>query len=198
MNRTLIVMAKAPRLGQVKTRLARDTGALAAWALYRRMSGGIIHRLARDPRWRTVLAVDPDGLAARAGAGIWPAGPARIGQGRGNLGVKMERALKTAPTGPVVMVGTDCPDMRPHHIAEAFHLLGRYDAVFGPAEDGGFWLIGLARRPYPDGIFEGVTWSGSHTLGEVITNLRPRYRAGFVDTLRDIDTVHDWRAWRAG
>src|ERR671932_477084 len=98
-RRHLVVFAKAPRLGQVKRRLAAD------------------------------------------------------------LGARMERPLRELPPGPVAIVGSDIPGIEPKHVAAAFRrLAARDDFVFGPAPDGGFWLVGARRRRPPRG-FPGVRWS---------------------------------------
>ncbi len=198
MHRTLIVFAKYAVMGRVKTRLARDVGAAEAVRLYRAMTRRLLFEVGCDPRWRTVVAVAPDRACARAGRGLmaWPRGLARVPQGPGDLGQRMGRALKAPPPGPVVIIGSDTPDIRTHHIAQAFSALGAADAVFGPAEDGGYWLIGLKRRPYPEGLFEGVRWSGPHALDDTLKSLPARHKVAVLETLMDIDTGADWARWR--
>ena len=116
----LIVFVKAPRMGAVKTRLAGDVGPIAATAFYRSTTATMLRRLAPDPRWRLCLAVTPDFAAA---AGFWPAEIARLRQGGGDLGRRMERMLRAPPPGPVVVVGSDIPDLRAAHVARAFDAL---------------------------------------------------------------------------
>jgi hypothetical protein len=187
---TLVLFLKEPRPGRVKTRLARETGTVAAAWWFRHQALGLVRDLGRDPRWRTVLAVTPDaeGLASR----VWPAGLPRWPQGRGDLGARMGRALRAGPPGPVIVVGADIPGLRPAHIARAFRLLGRADAVIGPAGDGGYWLIGLRRggRAAPAGLFGGVRWSGPHALADTMASLRP-LRVARADRLDDVDTAGD-------
>ena len=81
----LVVMARAPRLGAVKRRLARDLGDLAAWRFYRITAGRLLRALSADPRWRTWLALTPD-RAARVRRGLWPATCALRPQGQGEIG----------------------------------------------------------------------------------------------------------------
>ena len=107
------------------------------------MLGTLLRRLGRDGRWRLRLAVTPD--RARYRRRLWPGRLPISGQGRGDLGERMRRALAECPPGPTVLIGTDIPALAAQHIAEAFRLLGRHDLVFGPAEDGGFWLVGARR-----------------------------------------------------
>lgn len=179
----LIVFARAPRMGRAKRRLARDIGTVPAWALARAWLAALHRRLGRDPRWTTWLAVTPD-----AGPMVfrWP-GPAdrRFGQGTGDLGRRMGRAIAGRPPGLVVLIGSDIPAVRPRHIAKAFDLLAGKDAVFGPTPDGGYWLVGLGRRRSLD-PFAGVRWSSPHTLADSLANLAGR-RVAFADTLEDID-----------
>jgi glycosyltransferase A (GT-A) superfamily protein (DUF2064 family) len=102
----------------------------------------------------------------------------------------MQRLMDCAPPGPVVIIGTDIPDIARAHIAAAFRLLGRHDAVLGPAEDGGYWLVGLRRCPRILRPFGGVRWSSAHALGDTLGNLRGRSVA-LLPTLRDVDTAAD-------
>lgn len=189
--RTLCIMVKAPVMGSVKTRLAREIGAAAAVNAYRTMLAGTLRRLGNDPRWRVVLAVAPDqALKARA----FPMRFARIKQGRGDLGVRMQRAFETLrPHGLVLIIGSDIPGIAPRHIAAAFAKLEAHDAALGPAPDGGYWAVGLGRRrrlkPFPN-----VRWSTLHTRADTLKNLG-RARVAMLDELADIDTGTEWRGW---
>ncbi len=188
MKPTLVVMVKEPRAGRVKTRLGRDIGMTAAAWWFRHQTRKLLRRL-DDPRWHLLLAVAPDqeGLQSR----VWPRHLPRIPQGRGNLGDRMARLLRGLPAGPVVIIGADIPGVTPRHIQQAFQTLGTQDAVFGPAPDGGYWLIGLKRRFPPDqSLFQGVRWSSEHALADTIATL-PDYRIGMLDVLQDVDTVAD-------
>ncbi len=190
MRRTLIVMLKEPRPGRVKTRLGTDIGMIPALWWYRHQSAALLRRL-RDPRWHLVLAVTPDaqGLASR----VWPGDLARVLQGRGDLGVRMRAQLRAPPPGPVCVVGADIPGLRCAHIARAFRALGDHDAVFGPAMDGGYWLVGLKRlRAASPGFLSGVRWSGPHALSDSIASCAG-LRVALVDRLRDVDTAADLR-----
>ncbi len=186
----LVVMARAPRLGAVKRRLARDLGDLAAWRFYQMTAGRLLRVLCADPRWRIWLALTPD-RAASVRRGLWPATCACVPQGPGDLGARMGRLLRTLPPGPVVIVGSDIPDLRPVHVARAFRLLGRHDWVFGPAADGGYWLIGARRRRAPPReTFANVRWSSAHALADTLANLKGA-RIGFLEALADVDTGAD-------
>lgn len=176
-------MAREPRAGAVKTRLARDIGAVRATFFHRHCMAALVRRVECPRRWTTLIAVAPD--AAR-NAPLWPDGPTRIGQGHGDLGARMQRIADGLPPGPVVFVGTDIPGIGQGHIADAFRLLGRNGAVFGPAADGGYWLAGLRRSPKAPRAFAGVRWSGPHALEDTLANLAGD-RVAFLETLADVD-----------
>jgi hypothetical protein len=181
MRRTLILFARAPRLGAGKRRLARDIGVVAALRFERLMLALGLRRFGHDPRWRLRLAITPDREARRLGA---------MPQGRGDLGERMRRAMAACAPGPVVLIGADIPALTAAHIAEAFALLGRYDIVFGPASDGGFWLVG-ARHRVP--AFGKVLWSSRHAFGDVLRNLPRHLSVGFAATLDDVDDGAGYR-----
>ncbi|WP_448189775.1 TIGR04282 family arsenosugar biosynthesis glycosyltransferase [Azospirillum sp. sgz301742] len=186
----LVLFAREPRLGRVKNRLAAGIGALAALRFYRAMLAGLLARVGRDRRWRVWLAVTPDRAVT---ARHWPKGARVTAQGGGSLGARMARPLRDLPPGPVVIVGSDIPDVDAPHIAAAFRALGRREFVFGPATDGGYWLVGSSRRRLPRGLFEGVRWSSPHALADTLATLPRGALVGFVDTLDDVDDVDDWR-----
>jgi rSAM/selenodomain-associated transferase 1 len=183
----LIIMAKVPVAGRVKTRLAREAGLATAVRFARHRVAALVQRVGRDARWSTALAVMPDGATHGR---VWPRGVPLMAQGGGNLGRRMQRLLDRAPAGPAVIVGTDVPDIARGHIAAAFGLLGRHDAVLGPAADGGYWLIGMRRRPRVLRAFAGVRWSSPHALGDTLANLRG-HSVALLPTLRDVDTAAD-------
>jgi hypothetical protein len=91
--------------------------------------------------------------------------------------------------GRVVIIGCDIPEARPADVLAAFRALGRADAVFGPAEDGGYWLVGFSPRR-PARPFAAVRWSTEYALADTLVNFRGRHVA-FLRTLRDVDTVQD-------
>ncbi|WP_299501301.1 TIGR04282 family arsenosugar biosynthesis glycosyltransferase [uncultured Roseobacter sp.] len=195
MKRTLVVMLKEPHPGRVKTRLGKDIGMVAAAWWFRHQTRRLISRV-QDPRWQVILAVSPDaeGLRSR----VWPAHLGRMPQGRGDLGDRMKRALSLPTTGPVCIIGADIPDIDRKQIALAFRALGPSDAVFGPAPDGGYWLIGLKRmQGVSPRLFEGVRWSSEHALADTAASL-PTHRIAYVDRLRDVDTLDDLRMTAPG
>lgn len=194
---TLILFAKLPRLGRVKSRLARDIGGLPALAFYRQNLTRLDRRLARRPGWRILWQVSPDSAVRARRA--WPTGAVVKPQGGGDLGQRMARALGAAPPGPVLLIGSDIPGIDAEVLRRAFDLLGRNDAVFGPAADGGYWLVGFKRvRALPAGLFRGVRWSGPHALADSLATLAAGTRIGFAPVLPDVDDGQSYRAWKEG
>src|SRR6266851_5717460 len=177
--------------GVGKRRLAREVGDAAALRFERAMLGLLLRRLGRDKRWRLRLAVTPD--RARSRPQLWPRGVAVAAQGAGDLGRRMRRALVRCPPGPAVLVGSDIPALATHHIAGAFRLLGTHDLVFGPAGDGGFWLVGARRSPRLPPLFGPVRWSGPHALADALANLPPRVSVAFAARLEAVDDGASYR-----
>jgi rSAM/selenodomain-associated transferase 1 len=192
MKDTVVVFARAPRLGMVKRRLARDIGDRAALRFHRSMLNRVVRMLAADRRFRTVVAVTPD----RSYLGLRVCS---IGQGRGDLGARMHRVCRRY-AGRVAIVGCDIPELSTADVVAALRALGSADAVFGPAEDGGYWLVALSPRR-PARPFERVRWSSEHALADTLANFRGR-RVAMLRTLRDVDRIADLgrveQGWRRG
>lgn len=187
----LVIMAKAPEAGRVKTRLAREIGVAEATRVYRTILGATLRRLAPDPRWHTWVAAAPD---RAAWSRLWPESVSVTAQGPGDLGDRMQRVFQKMPRGPVIILGSDIPDISPNDIALGFRELGRNDAVIGPAPDGGYWFIGQRRNPRPLKIFQNVRWSGPHAMADTLANLKSA-SVGFAGQKADVDTQEDYKAW---
>jgi len=185
----LVIFAKAPRAGTVKTRLAAAIGTTRATQIYRQLLQHTLSQVGHDPRWTVWLAVSPDAAADMPLPWHGQADHV-IKQGRGDLGDRMERMFVHLPRGPVVIIGSDLPQLRRAHIVQAFKSLNETDVVFGPAEDGGYWLVGHRRRPYRKGLFNNVHWSSATTLSDTLANLNGQ-SVSFLQELRDLDTVDD-------
>lgn len=187
MTRHLVIFARAPHAGRVKKRLGSEIGMMEAARFYRRILEEQIGRMVRDPRWTVWLFVTPDTALHHQAWQLVPVSR-RKPQRQGDLGRRMTLPFATLPPGPVVLVGSDIPAMRASHIAKAFELLGRHDLVFGPAHDGGFWLVGARRlRPLPRSLFSNVRWSTSTALADTLTNLPSHVTTAMADTLDDVD-----------
>jgi rSAM/selenodomain-associated transferase 1 len=194
--RHLVIMAKAPQAGRVKTRLAAAVGPVEALRCYRVLLEETVRRLASDGRWATWLAVTPDEAAPRFAA-MRDISIDIIAQGPGGLGDRMQRLMDRLPPGPVVIIGSDIPTIGRGDIASAFRVLGRTDAVFGPADDGGYWLVGLRRTPRILRLFAGVRWSSAHALADTARNVDGD-EVSLLSTMADIDDEAGYLRWRRG
>ena len=179
MKPTVIVFARAPRLGTVKRRLAREIGDRAALRFHTATLTALVRDL-KQSRLNVVVALTPDRARVRLPV---PAIP----QGHGGLGQRMSRALGRYRRA--ALIGCDIPDARAVDVQAAFRLLGSNDAVFGPAADGGFWLIAVGPRR-PSDLFGAARWSTEHALADTLGQFR-RHRVGFLRTLSDVDTKAD-------
>ena len=178
-------MVKEPRAGRVKTRLGRDMGMTGAAWWYRHQTGATLRTLS-DPRWDLLLAVSPD---TACGSGGWPPYLHRVPQGKGDLGLRMQRALRQTQ-GPSLLIGSDIPGITRGHIVKAFASLGTARSVIGPATDGGFWLVGLQHpQNAPKSLFENVRWSHPATLQDTLPTLPAP--VAIAATLNDVDTIAD-------
>lgn len=185
----LLVMAKSPVPGRVKTRLTPPFSPQQAARLAAASLADTLATAARVPAARHVIALD-------GAPGRWlPGCFGVIGQRGGGLDERIAAALGDVHAGfrvPVVLIGMDTPQVTTEMLTAALRPLadGTADAVFGPAEDGGFWLLGL-RRPDP-ALVRGVPMSTARTGGLQFARLAgARLRIRPMPWLRDVDDATD-------
>ncbi|GAC1696363.1 MAG: TIGR04282 family arsenosugar biosynthesis glycosyltransferase [Gemmatimonadaceae bacterium] len=195
-TRALVIFARAPESGRVKTRLAAGIGESAALAAYRALTERVIDQL--RPLLDTEIVVQYTPRGAEEVMRGWLGDALRYEpQCDGDLGARMvgaitDRLIEGARR--VVVVGVDCPDVDSAVIDDAFAALDGADVVFGPATDGGYYLVGV-RGPTPE-IFEGVPWSTPQTLTAALDRARAAdLSVALLAERRDIDTAADWTAW---
>ncbi len=167
-ERAILVFAKAPEPGLAKTRLIPALGAEGAAALAERLLEHTLEAAASVPEAALELHCAPDcshplfrSLAARHRLALQV-------QAGADLGERMAAALEGALSRhrQVVLIGSDCPLMDAAYLEEAFSMLaGGHDMVLGPAEDGGFVLIGTVVS-LPGGLFEGIDWGTDRVLAQ--------------------------------
>lgn len=187
----LVLFARQPRYGVGKRRLAADVGDLEALRFARTSLERLRRTLGSDPRWTLWIAVSPDRPTG------WAAPEKVIPQGAGDLGQRLSRVVRALPPGPVVILGADTPTVSRQDVAEAFAALGAHDAVFGPARDGGYWLIGLRRRLHQHLPFSGVRWSTEHALADTISAMNGRAVA-LLRVQEDVDDGPSLRRYLSG
>lgn len=199
----LIVFARTPRLGGVKTRLAASVGEEEALRVHRELLArtmavaGAACRAAGGEGTAVELC-----LAGEDDAGECAALAARHGarltrqEGGADLGARMHAALADAlRAGRLpVLVGCDCPVLEPGDLLAALAALRETDAVFAPAEDGGYALVGV-RRP-AGWLFDGPRWGGAQVMDDTRALMRARgLRWTELRTLWDLDGDADYRRW---
>ncbi|MEU9836863.1 TIGR04282 family arsenosugar biosynthesis glycosyltransferase [Streptosporangium sp. NPDC048047] len=183
----IVVIAKEPLPGRVKTRLTPPFTPAEAAALASAALADTLDAVARVPVRHRVLA-----LRGRTGPWLPPGFTVLPQRGDGldeRLAAAFDDAHRAHPE-PVVLIGMDTPQVTPSLLMSAMDELVRCDAVFGPAADGGFWLLGL-RRPDP-ALLLGVPMSLPVTGAEQLRRLRAAgLSVGLLPSLRDVDTAED-------
>ena len=180
----LVLFTRYPQPGHAKTRLIPALGAAGAAALHRRLTEATLATLLA-----TGLPVELWVTGAPFAAfEAWLGNDTPIHlQGDGDLGARMDRALQ--PT-PAILVGSDLPTLATSHIAQAAALLADGSVALGPAEDGGYYLVGLpAPAPF---LFEAMAWSTAGVLAETRRRLEANATPyALLPTLPDLDRPED-------
>lgn len=192
----LLVFLKYPTPGAVKTRLARTIGPSRAAELYASWIRRVLTEMQPVRRGRRIIACY-DGAPVSDFAAWhhladlwWP-------QSAGDLGRRLEAAFADARrfAERVAAIGSDCLELDAAMVLRGFSLLKEHAAVFGPTEDGGYYLVGTS-RPL-DGFFDGLPWSTPRLLDAHVARCREHHwSAALLPTLADIDTWEDWVRYR--
>jgi len=191
----LCIFTRVPVLGRVKSRLALELGQVEALRAHEALVEDTLARLAVVPGVRSELWVDDE---PNARVLHWcRAWQLTLRQQHGaDLGERMYVALTDclALGEQGIVVGTDCPPVDAAYVRRAMQVLALHDVVLGPAEDGGFGLVGLS-KPAPE-LFDGVAWGGNQALAATLANaIRLRLRICLLPAIWDVDEVEDWRRW---
>jgi hypothetical protein len=182
----IIVFVKNIKLGKVKTRLAKTIGDQAASEVYRelvKVTERATNNVATDKRiYFSDTVVNTK----------WGDDYKTVQQGE-DLGERMKNAFIDGFKDGykyIVLIGSDLPDITSEHLKEGLQALHKNEAVFGPAEDGGYYLIGLSKMQ--DSVFDNKPWSEPTLLTETLQELKEnRVTFTTLDTLNDIDTYED-------
>jgi rSAM/selenodomain-associated transferase 1 len=185
----LIIIAKHPDKGSVKTRLAGMMTDEDRLKLYTFLLKSTFSRLGSIIGVDTFIAFAPihaERYFSSFGLHLLPLP-------EGDLGVRMFHAFREIISHgyrKASLVGVDIPDLSSHIILKAFKMLNKCDVVFGPAQDGGYYLIGM-KQPIHE-LFHGIPWSSGITLQRSMEKARDlRYTVSLTEQLSDIDTIED-------
>jgi uncharacterized protein len=192
----LCIFTRVPVLGRVKSRLAATLGEAGALQAHVALVEDTLERLAAVPDVPAELWIDDAANAAVLGWGERWHLPLRRQSGA-DLGERMYAALADclAAGVPGIVVGTDCPPIDARYVGRAARALAWHDVVLGPAADGGYGLVALA-RPAP-GLFDGVRWGSAEALAGTLANaIRMGLRICLLPQIWDVDDPADWARWR--
>lgn len=193
-RRRLIIFARAPERGRVKTRLAAELGDTAALEIYRWLGERTLEAACATRACELEVRYTPPG--SEESIVQWLGAELQMRpQSNGDLGERMRSAIGEAlreGVEHIVVVGTDCPTLDSKLIEQAFDELTRADVVLGPALDGGYYLI--ATRGDHVALFQDIPWSASDTLRRTVDAAKSvGLRVCLLETRGDIDTADDWR-----
>lgn len=184
----LVLFARYPEAGACKTRLIPALGAEGAANLHRQLTERTVAILRESECPVTVAFTGSDRCTFETWLGH---DVALVEQVEGDLTAKLLACLNPAP---VIFFGADTPDLQPHHVAAAIQGLATHEVVIGPAEDGGYYLIGM-RNGWPE-LFIDMPWSTEQVLPETLARLK---RLGIeplmLETLSDCDRPEDLVRW---
>ncbi len=194
-DNALIVFLKYPETKKVKTRLGKDIGEHRAMELYRETASFVADSFSGSKNWTTFFFYTPQKRKKEILEWLGDKEALFFTQERGSLGQRMSRAFeKCFSLGfrNVVIIGTDCVMITEEDVETAFSLLsGReFEAVLGPATDGGYYLLGLCRKT--DAVFQDMQWSTSHVFKETENRMKKSsLRHTVMRELADIDKEKD-------
>ena len=200
----LVMMSRWPAFGRCKRRLGATIGSRAAATVQARL---------RTHTLTVAQELHNEGLLSLRLA--LSGGPSRreqqrlsakvIDQGKGGLGLRMRRQMLEASKGnsphPVLIIGTDLPDLSRRDLCCAIEALHHHPLVLGPARDGGYWLLGLGQhqaQACPAWLFSGLPWGSEHVLSTTLQRAQSRgWPVWLLDEHNDIDRMEDLSPWLA-
>lgn len=193
----LIVFAKLPEPGKVKTRLAKDLGDQKAAEIYSVIARDIISRVSSSEKYTTAIFYDPPDKKNEIISWLEDIAPVESHnyfEQEGNiLGERISYAFEKVFSGGAdraVIIGTDCSEVSAEMIEDTFEELRGYDTVIGPAQDGGYYLLGLSR--YDPLIFQDIEWSTERVFEQTLRRVQEQgLNCKILKTLSDIDNIED-------
>lgn len=195
-NLHLVIMAKRPTMGRVKTRLAKHIGNGEAYKFFNQNLQNLMRKLGQSPKFAMHVATTPSKAVQDS---YWPPYVNVFDQGDGNLGDRMGRVFEHLHAlygaSKILIIGSDIPYIQHQHIMSGFKKLGQTKTCFGPSGDGGYWLVGQRTSPKVTNLFENVRWSTQHALADTIKNA-PTNQIGMIETLNDVDEIADYHKFQ--
>jgi len=188
----LIIMAKAPILGRVKTRLAQAIGVQKALDVYIELLKHTINTANKIEEKKVIfwdtISVDLPKITIKN----------RL-QANGTIGDKMHHAFMSyfeKKYDRVVLIGSDCYDLEAKHLRTAFDMLKEFDAVIGPAKDGGYYLIGFQQKSYHQDVFKQIDWSTASVFSKTLQRFdEKKYHYFTLEECNDLDLHEDYLAY---
>ena len=189
-KKLLIIFVKNIKLGKVKTRLAKIVGDEKAFTVYKALV---------EVTEKATAHIDVDKRIYFSDAIVdekWKNDYKAVQKGA-DLGERMSHAFQDGfddGYSEIVLIGSDLPNITKNVIHKGFKSLLQNEVVFGPAEDGGYYLVGLSK--FHNCIFENKAWSTSNLLEETLTELKQKkIEVSLIETLNDIDTFEDLQSY---
>ncbi len=195
MQNHLVIMAKRPSMGRVKTRLAKKIGNVEAYKFFNNNLKKLMRKFRQNEQFKLHIATTPK---AAVNDSFWLENINIIDQGSGDLGARMNKAFVEIHTkfggGRILIIGSDIPYIQLHHIMHGFKVLKNKKICFGASDDGGYWLVGQRSTPQLADLFKHVRWSSEFTLLDSVANAN-RVDIGYAETLNDVDNIEDYRSY---
>jgi rSAM/selenodomain-associated transferase 1 len=195
-NNCLLLFLKSPIKGQVKTRLAAETGGDFEVELYKCFVEDMIS-LIENIGVRFKLCFYPPNMKSTFSEWLGEQHCYRPQTGD-NLGERLRNAFEIAfeeGSSNVLAIGSDSPDLPVHYLKESFKALAAHDAVVGPANDGGYYLIGFSKEKFTPEVFDNISWSTDSVFEQTVSVLKRHGRKVYLLPLwHDVDTLADLKS----
>lgn len=190
----LLIFLKAPIPGLVKTRLASEFGDTGACDIYKKFTEGVLNSAQKSGQTLRLYFYPAHG---KESVTAWLGNQYQLVLQEGaDLGERMKNAFSSTFEGgheKTVLIGTDIPDLDEKTINKAFNVLDRHDCVLGPAEDGGYYLIGFTKCGFNRKVFNDVKWGTNSVLNETVSVLDAEHVSySLLESKNDIDTPEDY------
>lgn len=194
-------MAKYPKIGEVKTRLAASVGDEAALRVYRALLANVVSQIVgvKDRSYSIGCFVTPVDMVDPFRS-KYPCFDFYSSQADGDLGARMSAALselvEVHGAKKAVLIGADIPQLSREHVQQAFAALDKSDVVWGPTDDGGYYLIGI--KVVHRSLFHDIRW-GTHGVLEQSVEAAEKSDLGvcLLESLSDLDDENDLRRFEA-